>query len=352
MRFLLDLVEHRLGEIEALLALVALGGVRTALVLLVGHSGRYCDTPTAGESRGLPPARLPVPGRSGRCYANPMSRALVGAARMALAAVACASCGSAATSASLPPGSRGSSGAGDAADATTAETGSRDAASYEESLDWCDAQGAAHTFCEDFDHGVPGGLTSKTYGGATVAADVSDFASPPESMWTSTPTLLGPHATAGAFGTSSFVTAAPHLRVQADLQIASSCAENVDGVTLVMLTLDAYSVSIRTALGTSSLVELSYAPDGGLASSASHRLTAQIPNNAWTTVVLEVDRSAREADVTVAGAPTLMHQPLSLAPSIAAPASATVGLGAEVTNQTAQSTGCRVRVDDVLVDAF
>jgi hypothetical protein len=272
---------------------------------------------------------------------------------MALAGVACSGCGSAASGASLPSGSRGSSAASGAdADATTADTGSGDAASNEETLDWCDAQGASHLFCEDFDHGVPGRLTSKTYGGATVAADVSDYTSPPESMWTSTPTLAGPHATAGAFGTWSFVTTAPHLQVQADLQIAPDCVGNGDGVTLVMLTLDAYSVTLRTALGSSALVELVNAPDGGLASSASHRLTAQIPNDAWSTVVFEVDLSAREANVTVAGTPTLIHEPLSLEPSTAAPASAIVGLGAEVTNQIGQSTGCRVRVDNVLLDSF
>jgi hypothetical protein len=272
---------------------------------------------------------------------------------MALAGVACTSCSSAGTGANLPSESRGSSAAaGGDAEALTADSGSRDAANNEETLDWCDAQGASHLFCEDFDHGVPGRLTSKTYGGATVAADVSDYASPPESMWTSTPTLAGPHAAAGAFGTLSFLTTAPHLRVQADLQIAPDCVGNVDGVTLVMLTLGAYSITLRTALGASALVELAYAPDGGLASSASHRLTAQIPNNVWSTVVFEVDLSAREANVTVAGAPTLMHEPLSLESSTAAPVSATVGLGAEVTNQTGQSTGCRVRVDNVLFDSL
>lgn len=279
-----------------------------------------------------------------------MSRALVRATRMALAGVACTGCGSAATGAYVPTGSSGSS--ADGGDATTADAGSGDAASNEETLDWCDAQGASHLFCEDFDHGVPGRLTSKTYGGATVAADVSDYASPPESMWTSTPALAGPHATAGAFGTLSFVTTTPHLQVQADLQIAPDCVGNGDGVTLVVLTVDAYSVSLRTALGASALVELAYGPDGGLASSASHRLTAQIPNNAWSTVVFEVDLSAREANVTVAGTPTLKDEPLSLEPSTAGPISATVGLGAEVTNQTGQSTGCRVRVDNLLFDSF
>jgi hypothetical protein len=53
LRFLLDLVEHRLWKIETLLALVALGSIRTALVLLVGHSATYCDMFFARTSRGL-----------------------------------------------------------------------------------------------------------------------------------------------------------------------------------------------------------------------------------------------------------------------------------------------------------
>src|SRR5258708_38512833 len=37
LRFLPDLVEHRLGKVEALFSLVGLGRVGTALALLVGH---------------------------------------------------------------------------------------------------------------------------------------------------------------------------------------------------------------------------------------------------------------------------------------------------------------------------
>jgi hypothetical protein len=55
--------------------------------------------------------------------------------------------------------------------------------------------------------------------------------------------------------------------------------------------------------------------------------------------------------VTVDGQVTLSREALTLEPS-AAPASATLGLGAEVTNQLGQSLGCRVRVDNVLFDSF
>src|SRR5580692_1784703 len=159
-----------------------------------------------------------------------MSRALVRAARLALVGVACLGCGAAGT----PAAAGGASGHDVDASSTDAppptDTGSRDGA--DEALDWCSSQGISHLFCEDFDQGVPGGLTSKTYGGGTVAADVSDYVSAPESMWASTPPLVGPHGAGGAFGTASFTAAGPHFQLQADLQIAPDCVANGDGTTL------------------------------------------------------------------------------------------------------------------------
>jgi hypothetical protein len=285
-----------------------------------------------------------------------VSRALVRAAGMALTGLACTGCGGAGASANPATGSGGLRGLpGDEVDASTTDaptdSGSDDGASNEEAVDWCAAQGMSHLLCEDFDHGVPGKLTSKTYGGATVAADVSDYVSPPESMWASTPALTSPHAAAGAFATSSFATLARHLQLQADFRLDPDCIGNDDGVTLAVLTLGTYSVTLQASARASDLVELDYGADGGLASSASHRLTGQIPNNAWSTVVLEVDLTAREAAVTVDGEVALIHEPLTVEPP-AAPTSATLGLGAEVTNLLGQSTGCRVRVDNVLFDSF
>jgi len=280
-----------------------------------------------------------------------MSRALVRAPRLAVVGVACLGCSGAGGSNSGAAGEP----SGNDVDATSTDapavtdTGSREGG--DGTLDWCGSQATAHLFCEDFDQGVPGRLTSKTYGGGTVAADVSDYVSAPESLWASTPPLVGPHGAGGAFATASFDATGPHFHLQADLQVAADCAANSDGATLAAVTFDTYSVTLLAALGGSYLVELTYGSDAGLAGSTQHRLAAPIPTNVWSTIVIELDFSTREANVTVSGAAVLSHRPLSFVPSSTATAP-TLGLGAEIQNQVGQSEGCRVRVDNVLFDSF
>lgn len=283
-----------------------------------------------------------------------MSRTFVGAAtRLALAVAACASCSGGEASGGFAGFDRFMDVDAAASDeASGPEAGSIGDANGDVDLDWCAAQGGSHLLCEDFDQGVPGRLTSKIYGGATLAADVSDYTSAPESMWTLIPPLAGPHARAGAFAGASFMTAAAHVRLRADLQIADDCVGNADGVTLAMLTFDTYSVTLVAAQGVSNLVELVYAPDGGLASTASHALTSRMPNDTWTTIALEIDRSASRATVTLAGETVLSDQNLPLAPPSTPFASTTLSVGAEIQNQIGQSAGCRVRVDNVLFDGF
>jgi hypothetical protein len=208
----------------------------------------------------------------------------------------------------------------------------------------------SHALCEDFDEGVPGKLTATTYGGGIVAADVSDYVSPPESMWASIPALVGPHAAGGAF--ASFVTAGSRFELQADFQVAPECVVNADGVTLAVLTFDSYSVALLAGSGTSDLVELDYAPDGGLSASTSHPLTSPIPSDVWDRLVIDVNLSTRTASVTVSENAVLTRELLSLEPPLTFPASTTMGVGAEIKNQAGQSAGCHVRVDNVLFDSL
>lgn len=279
-----------------------------------------------------------------------MSRAVVRAARLALTGALCLACGASSSSGGGAGGRSGNDADATATDAPSpTDTGSPDGG--DGAIDWCSSQGTSHLFCEDFDEGVPGRLTSKTYGGGTVAADVSDYVSAPESMWASTPPLVGPHGAGGAFGTASFDAVGPHFQLQTDLQVAPDCVANGDGATLATVTFDTYSVALLAALGGSYLMELTYASDGGLAGSTQHRLATPIPNDAWRTVVLDLDFSTREANVTVSGEAALSHQPLSFVPS-PAPTAPTIGLGAEIQNRVGQSEGCRVRVDNVLFDSF
>lgn len=279
-----------------------------------------------------------------------MSRALVRAtARVALTAVTGSGCsgpsigsvGPASANeldATSPDGARGPDGSG--ADDVGGEAGA----------DWCASQGMSHALCEDFDEGVPGKLTATTYGGGIVAADVSDYVSPPESMWASIPALVGPHAAGGAF--ASFVTAGSRFELQADFQVAPECVVNADGVTLAVLTFDSYSVALLAGSGTSDLVELDYAPDGGLSASTSHPLTSPIPSDVWDRLVIDVNLSTRTASVTVSENAVLTRELLSLEPPLTFPASTTMGVGAEIKNQAGQSAGCHVRVDNVLFDSL
>jgi hypothetical protein len=284
-----------------------------------------------------------------------MSRARVGAA---LAVALCGGCGGAAAKAGGFSGGSGSLGSlsgsdvGSAMDAESLNDGAGgDASNRDASLDWCALQSPSHLLCEDFDQGVPGQLASKTYGGAVMAADVSEFVSAPESMWISIPALAGPHTAAGALASAPFPMTGPHVQLRAEFQIAAECAANNDGVTVAAMTFGNYSVDLVAALGASYLVELAQGPDGGLASSASHRLASPIPTDSWTPIVLEVDLSTHDASVTLPGAPAI-DQPLSLAASPGPAPAATLGLGAEIQNQAGMSAGCRVRVDNVLFDSF
>src|ERR1700722_20149687 len=62
MRFLLNFVQHRLGEVEALLPLVGLGDVGGALALVVTHGLPNIVARLGGERRGRRSARSgPVP---------------------------------------------------------------------------------------------------------------------------------------------------------------------------------------------------------------------------------------------------------------------------------------------------
>jgi hypothetical protein len=289
-----------------------------------------------------------------------MSRALVRAVAVGLAGMAGAGCsaldsgsvvsaqGSSGNGASGSSSSGRDGGAEASGDASAADGGSDDGGA-EASGDWCDTQPALHLFCEDFDQGVPGKLTSKTYGGGLVAADVSNVVSGTESMWASTPPLH-PAAFASALGTASFMKPSSHPRLQAELQVASDCVATQDGVTLATLTFEAYSVMLVATAGGTRLVEQVSAADGGVAGSAAYPLTSPIPSDVWSVVVLDIDLSARRATVTLSGTAVLTSQALSLAPELAPPMATVLSVGAEIQNDLDQSPGCRVRVDNVLFD--
>jgi hypothetical protein len=216
------------------------------------------------------------------------------------------------------------------------------------------ASNSAHTFCEDFDQGVPGLFDIKTYGGGSVAPDVSDFVSAPESLWANTPTLAGSTASAGAFVTKSFLTDGSHVRLQASYEMASACASNRDGVLLAQLTFSSSSLMLRASVGGSALLEQEVnLQDGGVTAMQSHALSRPVPT-AWTVVVMDVSAASANgpwtATVEMGGAVVLEAEPLEM--PIATVSSVSLTLGAGIANGVAQSGGCTVHVDNVLFDAM
>jgi hypothetical protein len=279
-----------------------------------------------------------------------MSRAWVRAAALATTAAFAPSCGDA----SSRPLAASDGEDGSALTDGVAGDASDDGGSAGESIDWCVAQGSGHLLCEDFDQGTPGKFASKTYGGGTVAGDVTEYVSPPESMWASTPALAGARSAAGALATMSLATSGTHFRFQAELQIDASCVANNDGATLVTLGLGPYSLALVAGSSGSSLMELRVGADGGLALSAEHPLSSTLPTDSWRNVVIDSDLAARVVTVTIADksvlSDSLLYATADAQPDMAGPMS--IAVGPAIENQAAQSAGCRVRVDNVLVDSM
>ena len=239
-------------------------------------------------------------------------------------------------------GDAGGDGSPDAGDASPADAASG----------FCASQASSQLFCEDFDQGVPGQFAMTTYGGGAIAADVSDFASPPESLWANTPALAAAGASAGAFATASFSTAgAGRLRLQAALQVDAGCVANRDGVELVQLVsmTGSYAVTLQSSATETDLIEQSFGRDGGIAQFVSHRVSGPWPSTGWNVLVVDVDLTAAKVTVEVSGMTKIDAESLSLLPPSLGAVS--IDLGAATENVLAISNGCTVHVDDVLFDA-
>ena len=231
---LLNLLEHRLGKIEALLALVAFRRVQTALALLVGHVFAIAIVPCKRTQGKRALAGLCQGAREGAINSSSMlglGRVFEGG--IAGFFIALSSCGGDAFSVAADAGGNDSISLG--ADANPAGDSPLAAGS-----DWCATQGS-HTFCEDFSEGVPGQLMSENTAGAALSLDTTNFpqgADPPRSMLATTPNLPDMGDSAAAIAVLSFPDAlGVHDIVQADFDVASSCFDHgdKDGVTVLAL---------------------------------------------------------------------------------------------------------------------
>lgn len=229
-------------------------------------------------------------------------------------------------------------------------------------LDWCATQGN-HTFCEDFSEGVPGQLMSADTVGATLALDTTNFPSgthPPQSMLATTPSLPDMGDSAAAIGIVGFPDAdGAHDILQADFNVASACFDHgdKDGVTVLALSFvaDRYLLAVVVQSDGSELIELPTGLDGGTSNAAVHPFSTGLPTDRWTVVNLDVNLGAgaagasETATVKVNGLEVLAGVKLTLVPVLGAH-HPTLGLGASVKNDLSASSGCKVNVDDVLLD--
>jgi hypothetical protein len=228
--------------------------------------------------------------------------------------------------------------------------------------DWCATQGS-HTFCEDFSEGIPGQLMSANTGGAALSLDTTNFppgADPPRSMLATTPNLPDMGDSAAAVAVLSFPDAlGVHDILQADFDVASSCFDHgdKDGVTVLALSFveDRYLIALLVQSSGSELLEVTTGLDGGTSNAAVHPFTTGLPLDKWTIVNLDMNLSGAStsvsdtATVKVNGLEVLEGEKLSLVPALGAH-HPTLGLGANVKNDTGASGGCKVNVDDVFLD--
>jgi hypothetical protein len=231
-------------------------------------------------------------------------------------------------------------------------------------LPFC-ANAGVHSFCEDFDTtaGVPGKFTpltssSVTVGnGSKIVADTSVFVSSPNSALTQTPALLRPsgdQATAllkATIAASSTTTPATRLKWSAELQVGTGCVANADGALVALMTTGGYGLALSVLPAQTELVELNFASDGGVADSTVHGFPAVPTDPEWLAVGIELDLRVKTATVTVDGTAVLDTVMLTLSPPSSA-TSASLFLGAQVSDVKAVSPGCRVHVDNVLFDVL
>ncbi len=254
-----------------------------------------------------------------------------------------------------PGASMTESGAGDARPPADA-AGAADA-----SAGFCATQGTAHTFCEDFLHGVPDKLVGLS-ANATLTADTTDFVSAPQSMESITPALpakgdgataLATHAFPAAIGTS--FTLATYFK------IAGACFPsnaNADPVSIAALQFpdDDYEIAIGVTASGVELIEVTTDADGGVANTQSQTFGAAGLLDSWQLWTLTLGGGIPKSVGLTVGSTSVIPERAGSTSTVLklAPAGLlqhpTVFLGALIANVQGLSPGCKVHVDDLLFD--
>jgi|HubBroStandDraft_6_1064221.scaffolds.fasta_scaffold456928_2 hypothetical protein len=223
---------------------------------------------------------------------------------------------------------------------------------------WCATQSAAHTFCEDFLHGVPDKLVGIT-ANAMLVPDTTDTVSAPQSMAAITPKLPAKGDSATALATRDFSGATgTQFTLSSYFKIASSCfpsSGQVDPVSIALLDFPdaSYGLALEIAPNAVALVELETGADGGITGSPEIT-TLDTPDlfDNWQLWTLTIDGGLTKSvtlsvgGTTVTPARTMLKKPQTTL-LLQHP---TLFLGAAVKNDQGLSPGCKVNVDDILFD--
>jgi hypothetical protein len=232
-----------------------------------------------------------------------------------------------------------------------------DAAALDAGAGWCATQTAAHTFCEDFLHGVPDKLLG-IIANAMLVPDTADYVSLPQSMAAITPSLAHKGDSATALATHDFSGATgTQFTLASYFKIAGSCFPGSGGfdpvtVILVQFSEQGYGVAIAATPSGVELIEITTGADGGI-TSTPQLTTFDAPGllDSWKLWTLSISGGIpKSIALTVGSTSVIPTRALKNASTVLLQHPA-LFVGASVKNDQGLSPGCKVNVDDLLFDA-
>ena len=247
-------------------------------------------------------------------------------------------------------------------DATVADAEAVDGGQDAGPATWCAERGTPD-FCEDFTEQVPGQMNAASTPGATVTADTTNFASPPQAMLTATPALTEDGGVAAASGSReqhsrrgrtsgcrrTFASIRAALRTAPAMRSLIMGVEYpTDAATRSPMYVTPATTSDGGILLSAGTLEMTYGPDGGATMFSSQGDSGFFPPDEWQTFTMWADLPSEggyglsPAGIGVGGGlqpgpPGPYHSP-------------TLWAGVSAQNHYSSSNGCQVSVDNVLFD--